>query len=68
VSVFDACSDAAINPKTLYSNCTEINAGCTLYNNSILTTVVTEIYAFHQGANWDLNGSGVVIGLSSTQC
>jgi hypothetical protein len=33
-----------------------------------LTTVVTEIYAFHQGANWDLNGSGVVIGLSSTQC
>jgi hypothetical protein len=68
VSVFDACSDADINPKTLYSNCTEINTGCTLYNNSTLTTVVTEIYVFHQGANWDLNGSGVVIGLSSTQC
>jgi hypothetical protein len=26
--------------------------------------VVSEIYVFHQGANWDLNGSGGVIGLS----
>jgi hypothetical protein len=68
VSVTDACSDAIVNPKTLYSNCTEINVGCILYDDSILTTVVSEIYVFHQGANWDLNGSGVVIGLSSTQC
>jgi hypothetical protein len=68
VSVADACSDAIINPKTLYSNCTEINVGCILYDNSNLTTVVSEIYVFHQGANWDLNGSGVVTGLSSTQC
>lgn len=68
ISVFDACSDAIINPKTLYSNCQTISAGCILYTDSTLQNVVSEIYVFHQGANWDLNGSGVVIGLSSTQC
>jgi hypothetical protein len=68
ISVSDACSDAGINPKTLYSNCQTISAGCILYTDSTLQNVVSEIYVFHQGANWDLNGSGVVIGLSSTQC
>ena len=68
ISVFDACSDAVSNPKTLYSNCQTINAGCILYTDSTLLNVVSEIYVFHQGANWDLNGSGGVIGLSSTQC
>ena len=67
-SVFDACSDAIINPKTLYSNCQTIISGCILYTDFTLQTVVSEIYVFHQGANWDLNGSGFVIGLSSTQC
>lgn len=68
ISIFDACSDAVTNPKTLYSNCQTINSGCILYTDSTLQNVVSEIYVFHQGANWDLNGSGVVIGLSSTQC
>jgi hypothetical protein len=68
ISVFDACSDADINPKTLYSNCQTINVGCILYTDSTLQNVVSEIYVYLQGANWDLNGSGVVIGLSSTQC
>ena len=68
ISIFDACSDAVINPKTLYSNCQTINVGCILYTDSTLQNVVSEIYVFHQGANWDLNGSGGVIGLSSTQC
>jgi hypothetical protein len=68
ISIFDACSDAIINPKTLYSNCQTISAGCILYTDSTLQNVVSEIYVFHQGANWDLNGSGGVIGLSSTQC
>jgi hypothetical protein len=68
ISVFDACFDAGINPKTLYSNCQTISAGCILYTDSTLQNVVSEIYVFHQGANWDLNGSGGVIGLSSTQC
>jgi hypothetical protein len=68
VSVFDACSDAIINPKTLFSNCQTIESGCILYTDSTLQNVVSEIYVFHQGANWDLNGFGVVIGLSSTQC
>ena len=68
ISIFDACSDAIINPKTLYSNCETINVGCVLYTDSTLQNVVSEIYVFHQGANWDLNGSGGVIGLSSTQC
>jgi hypothetical protein len=68
ISIFDACSDAIINPKTLYSNCETINVGCVLYTDSTLQNVVSEIYVFHQGVNWDLNGSGGVIGLSSTQC
>ena len=68
ISVFDACSDANSNPKTLYSNCQTISAGCILYTDSTLQNVVSEIYVYHQGANWDLNGSGGVIGLSSTQC
>jgi hypothetical protein len=68
ISVFDACSDSIINPKTLYSNCETINVGCILYTDSTLQNVVSEIYVYHQGANWDLNGSGGVIGLSSTQC
>jgi hypothetical protein len=68
ISIFDACFDAASNPKTLFSNCQTIGAGCILYTDSTLQNVVSEIYVFHQGANWDLNGSGVVIGLSSTQC
>jgi len=68
ISVADACSDGINNPKTLFSNCVEINVGCILYTDSTLQNVVSEIYVFHQGANWDLNGSGVVIGLSSTQC
>ena len=68
ISVSDACSDAIINPKTLYSNCQTISPGCILYTDFTLQNVVSEIYVFHQGANWDLTGSGVVIGLSSTQC
>jgi hypothetical protein len=68
ISIFDACFDAIDNPKTLYSNCQTISAGCILYTDSTLQNVVSEIYAYHQGANWDLNGSGGVIGLSSTQC
>jgi hypothetical protein len=68
ISVFDACSDAIVNPKTLFSNCQEVAAGCTLYVDSTLLNVVSQTYVFHQGVNWDLNGSGVVIGLSSTQC
>jgi len=68
ISIFDACSDAVINPKTLFSNCQTIGVGCILYTDSTLQNIVSEIYVFHQGANWDLNGFGVVIGLSSTQC
>lgn len=68
ISVFDSCFDAISNPKTLYSNCQTISAGCILYTDSTLQNVVSEIYVYHQGVNWDLNGSGGVIGLSSTQC
>ena len=68
ISVADACSDGLNNPKTLFSNCVEINVGCILYTDSTLQNVVSEIYVYHQGSNWDLNGSGFVIGRSSTQC
>jgi hypothetical protein len=62
-----ACSDAVSNPKTLYSNCSTLAAGCMLYYNSNLTNPVTELYTLVQ-SNWDMNGSGEITGPSSIQC
>lgn len=63
-----ACSDAGSNPKTLYSSCSLLAAGCVLYYNSNLTNPVTELYTFADGANWDMDGLGQITGASSVQC
>jgi hypothetical protein len=62
-----ACSDAVSNPKTLYSECQFLTAGCSLFYNSNLTSPVSELFVFAQ-ASWDMDGSGVIQNFSSIQC
>jgi hypothetical protein len=62
-----ACSDAVSNPKTLYSECQFLTAGCSLFYNSNLTSPVSDLYVFAQ-ASWDMDGSGIIQGFSSIQC
>lgn len=69
----EACDDAAINNRTLYSYCSTITfgAGCTVYTNNSapLLTLVGYANVFMNGSNWDINSStGVIIGLSTAQC
>lgn len=66
-SAAGACSDAISNPKTLYSNCVSLSAGCFLYFDSALTNPVTELYVFAL-SNWDMDGNGQITGPSSIQC
>lgn len=66
-SIAASCSDAASNPKTLYSECSTLSAGCSLFYNSNLTNPVTSPYVFAQ-ANWDMDTYGVITAYSSVQC
>jgi len=66
-SISAACSDAASNNRTFYSECSVLSAGCSLFNNSNLTNPVTESFAFAD-ASWDMDGYGVITAYSSTQC
>jgi|694.fasta_scaffold146152_3 hypothetical protein len=66
-SIAGACSDAGTNPKTLYSECSTLSAGCSLHFNSNLTNPVTELYVFAQ-ASWDMDGYGIIANYSSVQC
>jgi hypothetical protein len=66
-SISGACSDASSNPKTLYSECSTLSAGCSLHFNSNLTNPVTELYVFAQ-ASWDMDGYGIISNYSSVQC
>ncbi len=66
-SVSASCSDATSNPKTLYSECSTLSAGCSLYYDSGFTNPVTSPYVFAQ-ANWDMDLYGVIVAYSSIQC
>jgi hypothetical protein len=66
-SAAGACSDAGTNPKTLYSECSTLSAGCSIHFNSNLTNPVTELYVFAQ-ASWDMDGYGIISNYSSVQC
>jgi hypothetical protein len=66
-SAAGACSDAGTNPKTLYSECATLSAGCSIHFNSNLTNPVTELYVFAQ-ASWDMDGYGIISNYSSVQC
>ena len=66
-SIAAACNDSVDNPKTLYSECQFLTAGCSLFYNSNLTNPVTSPYVFAQ-ANWDMDGYGVIVAYSSIQC
>lgn len=67
-SELNACADASTNPKTLYSTCAVLAVGCTLYYDSALTIPVTELYVKSDGSNWDMDGGGLIVALSITQC
>jgi hypothetical protein len=66
-SVGAACSDAASNPKTFYSECSTLSAGCSLFYDSALTNPITHPYAQAQ-ATWDMDLYGVIVAYSSVQC
>lgn len=68
-SVSASCSDAASNPKTLYSDCPILSlaAGCGLYWDAALQSPVTELFVFAD-ANWDMDGNGIIVAYSSIQC
>jgi hypothetical protein len=66
-SISAACTDAGTNPKTLYSECSTLSAGCSLYYDSAFNNPVDYPYVFAQ-ANWDMDLYGVIVAYSSIQC
>jgi hypothetical protein len=71
-SVAEACNDASVYSRTLYSNCSAgvFGVGCIVYvdagGNNPLTGYTN---VFMNGANWDINSStGVITSYSSVQC
>lgn len=69
ISASDACADAVANPKTLWSDCSTLTPGCKLYFNSSLDpgTLVPSQYVKAVN-NWDMDGAGTIVQLSTTQC
>jgi hypothetical protein len=71
-TVGNACTDAIINARTLYSNCDALSfgTGCVVYADNIGPSPLTgNSYVFINGAVWDINpANGVIIGISSIQC
>jgi hypothetical protein len=71
-SVADACNDALINNRTLYSDCDTLSfgPGCYVYTEpSGPTALLGYAYIFMNFQNWDVNPStGMVTASSTTQC
>jgi hypothetical protein len=71
-TVGNACTDANINARTLYSDCDNLTfgGGCVVYADNIGPSPLTgNSYVFINGAVWDINpANGVIIGISSQQC
>jgi hypothetical protein len=70
VSIQDSCSDALINNRTIYSNCSTPIAGCQLFRNASGTMIVNKSFVYIDGfGNFDVNpSSGIIIQVSSVQC
>jgi hypothetical protein len=66
----DACDDADLNNRTLYSDCSLITSGCTIYTDLSGTTILSGYTSvFIDGKVWDINNTtGEIIAFSSTQC
>lgn len=65
-----ACNDT-VNNRTFYSDCTAVsfNTGCTVYTDTIGTTLTGYSFVFINSALWDINPvTGVITGLSAIQC
>lgn len=71
-SVANACFDASINNRTLYSDCDLFNfgVGCIVYADNYGPNPLTgNSYIFMAGANWDINpANGIITAYSATQC
>jgi len=70
-SVAEACNDAIINNRTLYSDCDTISfgTGCFVYTDTVPTALTGYSHIFMNFQNWDVNSStGVVTAYSSVQC
>ena len=67
ISDNNACDDALTNPKTLYSDCSPVAIGCGLYWDMALTSPVLQLYVFAE-SNWNMDGGGLITGLSTNQC
>jgi len=70
-SVADACNDAGINARTLYSDCDagSFGVGCFVYVDTFPNPLTGYTNVFMNGACWDVNSStGVVTAFSSVQC
>lgn len=65
-----ACTDASLNPKTLYTDCPGgvLDVGCGLWWDAALQFPVNSLYVFAGGSNWDMSGNGVIVAVSSVQC
>ena len=66
----EACDDATINNRVLYSDCSIVSSGCEIYTNISGTTLLTGYTQVYIDDNvWDINDTtGIIIGLSFTQC
>lgn len=70
VGVPAACADASTFNRTLWSDCSSMGIGCTVYTSHTGATVLTGYtVVVMDGSTWDINSSsGVITGLSSVQC
>lgn len=67
----EACNDATVNARTLYSNCIgTISNGCTIYPISTGRVTLTGYdYVFIDGSLWLINSTtGEITGISPVQC
>jgi len=70
-SVANACNDAGINSRTLYSDCDSgsFGVGCFVYVDTFPNALTGYTNVFMNSASWDINSStGQVTAFSSTQC
>ena len=70
-TVIDACNDAIINYRNLYSNCQTNNfgIGCYVYSDNNGTILTGSNYVFMLDLVWDIDSlTGQITNISSTQC
>ena len=67
VSEAGACTDESLNNRTLYSDCSVLGIGCTIYVDTSGTILTGQNY-LKSGTNFDISTSGVITAVSGIQC